>query len=587
MKINFNGNRRCHLYFKQENKINKYYSDKKKSFKNYIEEKISEFKNKAMNYKIFYSILTQYSEAIQKYKDNLQKILSNLYQSAQSSDPFLVELDQVLTYQIEGETQKLDQLSSSLKNKKLNPDYEKKGKDAINLLNKVYHDFENLIDKLNSSHVSYLRDFNDFEIKMIKDETKETKETEEENLKHFNPKEDTLFISLHNKENVYKSNLDNVNKELKTIYDEINKSVEELNNINKEIEGTMESNLTNLYIGFITSNKMQKIYEKKILNIKQFNFGENINNTFDKNKNNINTTKEEKDKSELEKLCQTIQFQSYNLISPYANISGYKQQNKILEKLKPEIIYKISCVINSEFNYIPKADLKDQYTIMDVKLISQRILESTSINKKEEEQLYNYLKERKYMLAFLAALNNTRSAGKFQIKKKSLIILGKAYKIIVDKLYKENNIDFDILRYLIIMSQTYYALGINGEDKIYLIRFIENSPYFKSEKLWKIYITEVIERELEARDSADIWCLDSEENEDYNMSQIHFVNLIGLAQNIMEFHLDKNLVYKIIHNLIDTKYKMSEEGIQQIDNLIKNTNYDIKNELDPEKDILE
>jgi hypothetical protein len=358
-----------------------------------------------------------------------------------------------------------------LKSKKINPDYEKKGKDALNLINRQYHEYANLIDKLNSNHIAYLRQFNDFEIKMIKDETKETKETEEENLEHFNPKEDTLLISLHNKENLYKSNLENANKELKIINDEVNKSVEELNSINKEINDIMESNLTNIYIGFITTNKMQKIYEKKILNFNQFNPGENIENKTDKNKN-IDTTKEEKDKIELGRICQSMQFTSYNLLSPYANISGYKQQNKILEKLKPEIIYKISCIINSEFNYIPKADLKDQYTIMDVKLISQRILESTAINNKEEEQLYKYLEERKYRLAFLAALNKIRTLGKFKIGKRSIIILGNAIKIIVDKLYKEKNYDFEMLRYLIIMCQTYFSMGLDGKEKIYLIRFI-------------------------------------------------------------------------------------------------------------------
>ena len=585
MKLNSNGNKRCQLYAKQEKQVNKYYADKKKSFKNYIEEKASEFKNKTSNFKTFNSIITQYCESIQKNKENLDKILSNLFQNAQSSDPYLVELDQVLTNQYESESEKLEQLNISLKSKKMNPDYEKKGKDALNLINRQYHEYANLIDKLNSNHISYLRQFNDFEIKMIKDETKETKETEAENLEHFNPKEDTLLISLHNKENLYKTNLENVNKELKVINDEVNKSVEELNNINKEINDIMGSNLTNIYIGFITTSKMQKVYEKKILSLNQFNPDENIDNKTDKNKSNIDTTKEEKDKLELERICQSMQFSSYNLLSPYANISGYKQQNKILEKLKPEIIYKISCIINSEFNYIPKADLKDQYTIMDVKLISQRILESTAINNKEEEQLYKYLEERKYMLAFLAELNNIRSAGKFQLKKKNIMILGKAYKIIIDKLCKETNIDFDILRYLIIMSQTYYALGINGKDKIYLIRFIEDSPYFKSEHLWNLYISEVIDRELEAKDSANIWNLDSQENEEFNMNQIYFGNLIGLAQNMMEFHLEKDLVTRIIHNLINTKYNMSEELIQQIDSLIENTKYDVKTEFDPDKDI--
>ena len=168
-----------------------------------------------------------------------------------------------------------------------------------------------------------------------------------------------------------------------------------------------------------------------------------------------------------------------------------------MEKLKPEIIYKISCIINSEFNYIPKVDLKEQYRIMDVKLICKRILEEASISKKEEEQLYKYLEERKYRLAFLAALNKIRTLGKFKIGKRSIIILGSAIKLIVDKLYKEKTYDFEMLRYLIIMCQTYFAIGNDGKEKIYLIKFIENSKYFKSEDLWNYYICEMIDREID------------------------------------------------------------------------------------------
>jgi hypothetical protein len=365
--------------------------------------------------------------------------------------------------------------------------------------------------------------------------------------------------------------------------------LDELNNIYKEMKDIMEKYLKNIHLGYVSSIKMQQIFEKNILRKNSSKLDDIVN----ENKLNISKTssgninQEGNIKRKLEKVFQEMQFESYNLLSPYANIEGYKLQNKILEKLKPEIIYKISCMINSEFNYISKVDLKEQYRIMDVKLICQRLVDSTEINKKEEKQFYEYLEERKYRLAFLAALNNIRSAGKCIIKKKSLIILGNAYKIIVDKLPKDNQIDFDILKYLIIMSQTYYALGINGKDKIYLIRFIEDSPYFHSEKLWTVYISEEIENELAKQDSLNIWNLDSEENEEYKLNQIYFGKFISFTQNLIEFHFDKKLIQKIIHNLIDTKYKISENFIEQIDSLIANADYDNIKKFEPEKDILE
>ena len=136
------------------------------------------------------------------------------------------------------------------------------------------------------------------------------------------------------------------------------------------------------------------------------------------------------------------------------------------------------------------------------------------------------------------------------------------------------------------MSQTYYALGINGKDKIYLIRFIDDSPYFQSENLWNVYISQVIDKELDLQQNNNIWELESEEREEYKMSQIYFGKFISFAQNLIEFRLEKNLIYKIIHNLINTKYHMQESFIKQIDSIIENTNYTATNKFDPEKDLL-
>ena len=573
MKNNADENKRCQLFLNQQKQINKYYSKKKKAFKNYIDQKASEFKDKYSNFKQFSTIIMQYPENIKKNIENLEKNLSN-FTSTNTPDEYLSDLESFLINQRDAEKDKYERLSPEFT--KMVQDYEKKGKEKINILNRYLNEYNTSIDKLNSSHINYLKHFNDYEVKMIKDETKETKETEEENLEHFIPKEDTILLVLHSNESQYKINLENTNKELNIIYNETNKAINDLNLFIKEINNIMLSNLSNIYIGCVAGSKMQKIYENKILKLNENNYNKNSNNNISDNKD---------DKLKLENIFENIIFKSYDLISPFANISGYKQQNKILAKLKPEIIYKISCMINSEFNYIPKVDLKEQYTIMDVKLICQRILDQTAINKKEEEQLYSYLEERKYMIAFLAALNKLRAAGKFQIKKKSLIILGNAVRTIVDNLYRKNNIDIEIVRYLIIMTLTYFAIGKNGKDKIYLIRFIEDSPYFKSEQLWINYITEIIDKELEIQNSKSLWDLDLED-ENYKMNQVYFGVFLSFTQNILEFHLDKNFVYKVIHDLTDTKYKLSKEFMEQIDALIENRTHEEIDKFDPEKDIL-
>ena len=572
-------NKRCKLYLNQENQVNKFYSVKKKNFKNFIDENINKFKDNYQNFKTFCTISSLYSENILKNIENIKKILTyfNPIKKDLERNQSLVELERIIVSQLDGEKEKIDRLIFNKDLKKGKPELEKKGKEISNQLNKCYHDYINLIDKLDTTHVNYLRNFYDYETKMIYNETKDINEVKDSDENLILPKNDTILISLHSSESQYNSTIENINQNMKNIYDEVNQNIEEFNKINNEINEIIESSMASIYLGYATSIKLQKGFDQKILTLKKFNASSSEDSQNSDSDDNLH----------IEKICENFHFKPYHLLSPYSNIEGYKQQNSILKNLKPEIIYKISCIINSEFNYIPKVDLKEQYRIMDVKLICQRILEETAINKKEEEQLYKYLEERKYRLAFLAALNKIRTLGKFKIGKRSIIILGNAIKIIVDKLYKEKNYDFEMLRYLIIMCQTYFSMGLDGKEKIYLIRFIENSKYFKSEDLWNYYICELIDREIELQNTLNMWNLEkTEEDEKYKMSKIYFGKLLSLTQNIMEFHLDKKIVYKIIHDLINTKYFLTEDLINEIDHLIEFTPYDEKKNFNPEKDIL-
>ena len=577
-KQNDDKNKRCNLYLKQENKINNYYMNKKNRFKNCIDESINKFKINYNYFKTFCTVSTMYIENINKNIYNIKKLLSHFNTNEKESDlsEQLNELERLILYQLDGEKEKIERLNFNKELKKGIPEYEKRGKEIENELYNHYHEYINLMDKLYHSHVNYLRNFNDYEIKMINIETKDKNELKESDI-NLIPKKDKILVSLHYAESQYKSTLESVNNSMKVLYKEVKTLLEEYNKYNKELKQIIGSNVGSIYLGYITSTKMQQTYDEKVLKLKNLKANNKLNDSqYNEYEENI----------KVEKLCEDSVFKKYDLLSPFANIEGYKQSNKLLKELKPEIIYKISCIINSEFDYIPKVDLKEQYRIMDVKLICEKILEENSIDKNLERQLYQYLEERKYRLAFLAALNKIRTLGKFQISKKSLIALGNIIKIIVDKLYKEKNYDYEIISYLIIMCQTYFSLGIDGKEKVYLIRFIEDSKYFRSENLWNCYINQIIDNELETMETKNMWNLEkSQEDENNKMSKIYFGKLFSLTQNIMEFKIDKKIVHRIIHNLIDTKYNIPDDLINPIDQFIENTIY-IEKIFIPERDIL-
>ena len=56
--------------------------------------------------------------------------------------------------------------------------------------------------------------------------------------------------------------------------------------------------------------------------------------------------------------------------------------------------------------------------------------------------------------------------------------------------------DFESMRYLLIMCQTYFFLNKQGE-KFYLVRYIENHKLFQSNEFWEFYFSDSIFQEIE------------------------------------------------------------------------------------------
>ena len=126
-------NKRCKLYLNQENQVNKFYSVKKKNFKNFIDENINKFKDNYQNFKTFCTISSLYSENILKNIENIKKILTyfNPIKKDLERNQSLVELERIIVSQLDGEKEKIDRLIFNKDLKKGKPELEKKGKEIL------------------------------------------------------------------------------------------------------------------------------------------------------------------------------------------------------------------------------------------------------------------------------------------------------------------------------------------------------------------------------------------------------------------------------------------------------------------------
>ena len=113
----------------------------------------------------------------------------------------------------------------------------------------------------------------------------------------------------------------------------------------------------------------------------------------------------------------------------------------------------------------------------------------------DSEELENFIKElissNQNLLIFLEYLNNHRSKGEINLKKKSLDIIS---DIFLQILNSNNNGDSKIIQLTIILSQTYYHE--EKDQKEYIVHNIKDSQILKEKKFWMDYLKCLLEEEM-------------------------------------------------------------------------------------------
>ena len=597
--INFNADDN-NLYLEQENKIINEYEERRERIKNTYNKMYERYHQSQEFYDQFINLIIDYKQAKLKNIENLTNLLNNYFQNEEIKktennqiDTIKREFKEILERQIQAEKERINKLN--LEEKKTLEQDKLSSKKLLENLNNVYDSYINSINEIEKKHLDYIRYFNNYEMKLIDTISQKNKNGNKFNHRN-NYENDDINISLNlnineeknhinnsiydedeerefnemirqllKKEKKYRLLLKKYDENIHPKYLEFKKCIDDLSVYHNDFNEQENQLFTFIYLGYIISIESQHEYQKKDLNF------ENLTSI---NYQNYN---------ELNQLFESITFENYNTILIYPNKNDYHS----CKELPPDIVIELSNIINSHFPYIEKMKEGD-YEEPNSKIINnvtKKLFEGILINEIEENNIINVLKNSGYRLEFLKVLNTYRSKGKFELSNQNLIILGNIIRTIAD-LYDIKNKDYEVLKLLITMCQTYYTINYK-KARIYLIRFIEDHYLFESEELWSFYIEESIEREIKAKNNNkfDDLGLD-EETKNLKMNNIYFCVLLSVTQNILEFQIDKNIIMKIMTNLIDKKYKLIPEYIEQILALIDGTVYEKRKKFNVNNDIL-
>ena len=159
-------------------------------------------------------------------------------------------------------------------------------------------------------------------------------------------------------------------------------------------------------------------------------------------------------------LPDKIQFSPYQLSILKENeklLKDTKEIRPLFDKKTHDMIVKMK----SEFkNLGENYNDKKESIKFEIARISRFIIDNihnTPISEADKKFLYTYLNQSEFRLQLLMFLNLIRAAGKFRIGKQSFKQLGHIMTYIVDRISEDK--DFESMRYLLIMCQTYYFIN--------------------------------------------------------------------------------------------------------------------------------
>ena len=285
-------------------------------------------------------------------------------------------------------------------------------------------------------------------------------------------------------------------------------------------------------------------------NLKKFNTFSffNFNKKKDKNK-----AKKKDDEDDISKL---------NKIDILEIVEKFYDNFKMINKDKYDV--------NIEKEKIEIKNLTDKILLMK-KYKNKKDGKEEKLTDEEKEKLFSLVIKKENRVVFLKRLNKVRTFGNFEYNKNTFDDIVKIFLKLLDAI--EADKDVFSFQFCIILSQTFFFKE-SGKKK-YLYKYIKSHKIYQSEEIWRNSIDYFIEKEIKKfNEMKRTLAIKNSEGKSHEMI---FAQLIPIANNMIEFELNKNIRDKLIFENIE-KYKMNETSKNIILNLLHDSSNDNNNE---------
>jgi len=161
-------------------------------------------------------------------------------------------------------------------------------------------------------------------------------------------------------------------------------------------------------------------------------------------------------------------------------------------------------------------------------------------------------------IIFMQKLSKFRVLGYYYISKTIYSILSKYFLQIINTLKEDQ--DMFTAKNIIVLSQTYFIK--EKDKKIYLQEAIKSHEIFKKKEFWENLFNFFINKEiLKLRKSIDLNEIIEEGKNNY--SKLAFGQIMTICNNMIEFGINKDIIYQIIEPKIKY-YNLDENSIEGI-----------------------
>ena len=280
--------------------------------------------------------------------------------------------------------------------------------------------------------------------------------------------------------------------------------------------------------------KYHKISEKKI---------EEISGIIQDNKNS-----DKENKIFIDKINKKYEFEEY--IPQHNNIFNNEHFNVLSEMNK--------CTgFNIEESF---SDPKIKKEIKFILGMDKIINNCFAVKKLEIDSMKEFLKDNEYINKFLTRLNKARVEKELEKDKMIFDIIVELFNYILGNLVVDSKNNHDIIKHLLILTQSFYINDEQNNKKIFFSNKITTPKEFKTPEFWIEYIEKEIENNRNNGDS-------KEEEENKNKQNEVLMLFIGNASNLNDYLSNQSKI-KEVFKFFDDKYSFNEESVKNVSDIL-------------------